>query len=341
MTETATQQDVSRLVQSLKLRDERIVFVETELRRVGDDYRRLREELLPVFKMTKDRLQPLPPPDGHGGSYDSHHTLASPSRGISRAFSKRIYTGGSTPKTGSPTFHDGRGGMYSDNSNSGSLDPSSASGPSQQSPGVMPSPTSPGHQQQQQQQTLGSRAYSSSSPSSSSNNRHDHADDLHSSSHSSSRADRDRSTPSQATPQQPLPSSTSSSSRADTPSRAESRSGGDSQPSVEIFKSFRVSLEDPCYKVLPAALKKYNINGDWRQYALYIVYGDQERCLMLDERPLILFKQLEKEGRKPMFMLRKQTYPVDSSYANAAAASSSGMLDGIRQGQINLPGGVL
>lgn len=64
-------------------------------------------------------------------------------------------------------------------------------------------------------------------------------------------------------------------------------------------------MEDPCYKVLPAALKKYNINAPWEQYALYIVYGDKERCLGMEEKPLILFKQLDKEGKKPMFMLRK------------------------------------
>lgn len=64
-------------------------------------------------------------------------------------------------------------------------------------------------------------------------------------------------------------------------------------------------MDDPCYKVLPAALKKYQINAPWDQYALYIVYGDQERCLGLHEKPLILFKQLDKEGKKPMFMLRK------------------------------------
>lgn len=70
-------------------------------------------------------------------------------------------------------------------------------------------------------------------------------------------------------------------------------------------------MEDPCYKVLPAALKKYNINAPWEQYALYIVYGDNERCLGMDEKPLILFKQLDKEGKKPMFMLRKIAQNVD------------------------------
>jgi hypothetical protein len=79
--------------------------------------------------------------------------------------------------------------------------------------------------------------------------------------------------------------------------------------SVEIFKPFRVSMDDPCYKVPPAALKKYNINASWWHYALYIVYGDQERCLRLNEKPLILFKQLDKEGKKPMFMLRKIKLP--------------------------------
>jgi ankyrin repeat protein len=74
--------------------------------------------------------------------------------------------------------------------------------------------------------------------------------------------------------------------------------------SVEIFKSFRVSMGDPCYKVLPAALKRYNITAPWEQYSLYIVYGDQERCLGMEEKPLILFEQLDKAGKRPMFMLR-------------------------------------
>ncbi|KAB8360757.1 hypothetical protein FH972_024491 [Carpinus fangiana] len=92
---------------------------------------------------------------------------------------------------------------------------------------------------------------------------------------------------------------------------------------ADFMKSFRVGMEEPCYKVLPQALKKYNINDDWRLYSLYIVHGDQERCLGLDERPLILFKQLANEGKKPMFMLRKHAAP--QSYAST----------------MQLPGGVL
>ena len=43
-------------------------------------------------------------------------------------------------------------------------------------------------------------------------------------------------------------------------------------------KSFRVTLEDPCWKVLPAALKKYKINDDWKMYALFICFGNTGTC---------------------------------------------------------------
>jgi hypothetical protein len=135
-------------------------------------------------------------------------------------------------------------------------------------------------------------------------------------------------------------------------------------PQVEIFKSFRVAINDPCEVVLPVvsphhqqlssrrnspksppehethqspkpkltpaliaqALKRYNIHDDWRQYALYIVHGDQERCLGLKEKPLLLFKQLDKEGRKPMFMLRRHASPQDgwSGAANSGGGSGGG-----------------
>jgi hypothetical protein len=82
-----------------------------------------------------------------------------------------------------------------------------------------------------------------------------------------------------------------------------------SDPSVEIFKTFRVSWDDPTRKVLPVALKKYNIMAPPEQYSLYVVYQGLERCLGMEEKPLILFKQLEKAGKKPVFILRKITIP--------------------------------
>jgi hypothetical protein len=45
---------------------------------------------------------------------------------------------------------------------------------------------------------------------------------------------------------------------------------GDANP----YKSFKVTLDDPCWKVLPAALKKYKISDDWQHYAMFICYGN-------------------------------------------------------------------
>jgi hypothetical protein len=344
MNETASQDDLARLIQSIQRRDETIITVQAEMRRLAEDYRRLREEILPVIKIAKDRSQPLPPPSSLSQSSDTYHdgsTVTSPSQltlvdnpsssKLSRAFSKRTYGGGTTPKNNSPTHipsvYEGRN--YPEGA---SLDPSAAAmaasshltasmnGGNQLSPGV-PSPTSP-NAHTSQHQTLNPRSYSQPS----SNSRHDHPEEIP---RTSSRAD--RLTPSLQPPRTETPSSAS---------RGENRNTGDPN-SVEIFKSFRVSWEDPCYKVLPAALKKYNIQSDPKNYALYIVYGDQERCLALDEKPLLLFKQLEKEGRKPMFMLRKIHPDNPATYPPSGSAPNSAGFDGGRQGQINLPGGVL
>lgn len=96
-------------------------------------------------------------------------------------------------------------------------------------------------------------------------------------------------------------------------------------PAENQFKSFKVSLEDPCWKVLPAALKKYKINDDWRKYVMFICHGSTgqlprlvlnvcirvvlnsftpERCLSYDEKPLLLFQKLKDANKNPVFMLR-------------------------------------
>ncbi|KIJ55679.1 hypothetical protein M422DRAFT_151475 [Sphaerobolus stellatus SS14] len=71
------------------------------------------------------------------------------------------------------------------------------------------------------------------------------------------------------------------------------------------LKSFKVSLDDPAWKVLPAALKKYKINNDdWQNYAMFICYGNTERCLSYDEKPLLLFQKLKDANKNPVFMLK-------------------------------------
>ena len=372
----ATQEDISRVIESIKLRDDKILAYETELRKITEEYRKLREELLPVFRMAKERSQPLP---DHASSPDfySHDSLASPvlaqpppekqSGGLARKIShkgKSLWLN-STPKNASPTYMPQsipEGKTLSEVASG--LDPSAAAlaasshltaslgggAPSANSPNPasLPSPTSPNNYHGPS--SAASRGYG---------------------------RDTDRSGPSTGRSQygygEEVPqfgySSTAStlvgndgvfrSNPTPTPGRSQAARGGPMRdqddspssagreaPSVEIFKSFRVSMEDPCYKVLPAALKKYNINADWRQYALYIVFGDQERCLGLEEKPLILFKQLDKEGRKPMFMLRRHAAPVEGHSGPTGSSMvgfEGGGLGGGRahQSSIQLPGGVL
>ncbi|KAF9054434.1 hypothetical protein BJ165DRAFT_715238 [Panaeolus papilionaceus] len=81
------------------------------------------------------------------------------------------------------------------------------------------------------------------------------------------------------------------------------------QESSDNLKSFKVSLEDPTWKVLPAALKKYRIHNDsWQNYAMFICYGPSgnriERCLSYDEKPLLLFQRLKDTKKNPVFMLK-------------------------------------
>lgn len=365
--QTATQDDIARIIQSIKLRDERIIAAETELRKITEEYRRLREELLPVFRIAKNQSQPLPyQPPGNSPelhNYDqSNVTLpsishAAPEKSGSSLFrkpSKKSFFLGSTPKNNSPTHIPQaipEGKALSENSN---LDPSAAavaasshlaasvSGGSQPSNSPnqinVPSPTSP--TAYPNAAPLTSRPYvRDAGMSNTTRTMYPHVEEClpqfsYNSNASTLIGDRDRSNPT------PTPTSLRRAQQED-----------------QIFKSFHVSLKDPCHKVLPAALKKYNINADWRQYALYIVYGDQERCLGLDERPLTLFKQLDREGRKPMFMLRRHAAPMEGhSGPSVGAPGSAGLENGMSNGmgsggrgyqssiqlpQSQLPGGVL
>ncbi|KAI9794100.1 MAG: hypothetical protein M1833_000465 [Piccolia ochrophora] len=352
---TASQEDIARLIQSMKLRDERIVEAERELRKITEEYRRLRADLLPIFQSFKNRSQPLPFPSAEhnieqANGYEQQgvtsqpQSLADKNAGLHRKYSmKKLYLG-TTPKNASPTYIPPSIQERQFNENS-SLDPSAAAlsasnhlttavtGGQGVSPGQpnIPSPTSPPHSGPN---ILAQRSYNQA-PTSSTRSMFPHNEDAVSTynSHTSTLiAEREQ--------RQPTPTPGSGRhAHNETPAPANS-----SAQSVEIFKSFRVSMDDPCDKVLPAALKKYNINADWRQYALYIVYGDEERCLELHEKPLHLFKQLDKEGRKPMFMLRKNAMPVDSSQGPGSAglsSSASNMSTSSRMYQGVTPGGVL
>ncbi|MCJ1310124.1 Adaptor for signal transduction [Agyrium rufum] len=372
---TATQEDISRIIHSIKLRDERILAAETELRKVTEEYRRLREELLPVFRMAKERSQPLPhQPAGSAQENHSYDGMSSPvlfiapEKGslLSRKLSKKALRLNFQPKIHSPT-HIPRSvpvGATAPTTEHANLDPTPAASAATKHLGAsinggipqpihspiqpnIPSPTSTYHHPPPSAVPRSyARERDNATPSTSRSIHTTYPEELPHTQYAQSTAstlvnDRfDRSNPT------PTPGRSRGLSRDQEYSPA-STSGGREAPSVEIFKSFRVSLDDPCWKVLPAALKKYNINADWRQYSLYIVYGDQERCLSLEEKPLDLFKQLDKEGRKPMFMLRRLAVPIEGygGPPNGSGTSFDGS-NGLgsqraHQSSIQLPGGVL
>ncbi|KAF2233396.1 RA-domain-containing protein [Viridothelium virens] len=385
---TATQDDIARIIESIKLRDERIIQAETELKmlkedmnRVLEENRRLREDFLPALRMYKDRSHPLPNPDGQNQDNMSSPPLSNQTdRGpssLSRKFSTKKLFLGSAPKNPSPTIHEGR--TLNDGSN---LHPSAAAvaasndltasfGGSQTSPNTLDqrSPTSPAYSTQTattarsfRGDKYGDDSYADRDRDRVNGNRsRSNADEPPNSGNTitssaasttstiippnsstantlASLADRSKDSSSLTS----VAPSTSSSTTAigAPPNSATSNASGSSSnnPQVEIYKSFRVSVDDPCYKVLPVALKKYNITADWRQYALYIVHGDQERCLGLQEKPLILFKQLDREGRKPMFMLRRHASPQVGHENYIGGAHRDGSQAG---GSVSLPGGVL
>jgi protein STE50 len=112
------------------------------------------------------------------------------------------------------------------------------------------------------------------------------------------------------------------------------------QDSTDNLKSFKVSLEDPTWKVLPAALKKYRINNDnWENYAMFICYGSPgnriERCLSYDEKPLLLFQKLKDAKKNPVFMLKHikdiRSPIVVAQQKHAARKASSIMNNGNEQ----------
>lgn len=328
----ATLKDIKHLVEQLRLRDERMSLVEQDLQRLTEDFRRLREDMLPALRLAKNAQQPLPTvtSNNQGYGYDSStisppaptpSSIQSSGGGLKRQYSTKKIVLGTTPKSMSPSYLQT---THERPMVEQTLDPASAAERAvlssshlaamngtvtATSPGYSPNIPSPTSPPTLGSATLASRSYRSDQPTPST--RSTFAESEHG-----------------YGAKQPAPPRRMQTPAPDTP--------GTSSASVEIFKSFRVSMDDPCYKVLPAALKKYQINEPWDKYALYIVYGDQERCLGLEEKPLILFKQLDKEGKKPMFMLRK----TNTAQLDTETPGSAGLGTG-RGVSYDPPGGII
>lgn len=405
----ATLADINYLVDQLKLRDDRMNSLESDLKRMTEDCRRLREDMLPALRLAKDAQQPLPKVSSSGQNY-AHESGVSPpgptppgGPGVKRQYSQRKILIGAAPpsKSTSPTQ-----AVHERTIAEHTLDPSSAAeravlssthlaalnsaisasaagtpnglyGPHSTFPSPnIPSPASP-QMSQASSATLFSR-----------HNRNEPRTGIRPDSTASLTSDRSTIVDSDYNPGQSLLTLTSLRSLGtegyppDSPNP--SRNGVQMSPAmlqtaypqngmltttttnsaihsgtiinltngtmvgpingttptpqsassmqlvhpgqssmalatvdsgtmvlpvkptaVEIFKSFRVGMDDKCSRVLPAALRKYQIGGPWWDYALVIVHGDGERCLALEEKPLSVYKGLDRHGHKPMFMLRK------------------------------------
>ena len=357
----------------------------------------MREDILSLIRIEKDRFQPLPNPTGENGEYATSPPaiLADKGSGLSRKFSKKQLFLGGAPKNPSPTHLSGS--ALADNTN---VDPSAAvlQAPKHLGAGVLggsqpqlspgqPSPSSPPYGTNVA--PTSSRPYPRSDNTPWSHQNGDDPNVIHRYPEATygdreqrdlrsqqtlapSRSVRNGGNPmSTAQTIDPNASATSSvltvmnsvgqgSLSREANSTPAVGGGGSSsaksglagpnnpppgsnvQPHNNPFKKFRVSVDDPCHKVLPVALKQYKIAADWRQYSLYIVHGDQERCLGLNERPLILFKQLDREGRKPMFMLRKHAAP-EQGHVNTVSgnAGGAGISTAGSSMPVQIPGGML
>lgn len=116
------------------------------------------------------------------------------------------------------------------------------------------------------------------------------------------------------------------------PLKAESNSA-----EVSIFQPFRVGAEDRCSKVLSDALKKYDVQADLRLWSLWLIDGDQERCLGLNERPLAIFRDLTKGGRKPGFVVGRYALLVENQLATKESRPPSSPTQPLSKGSLPQP----
>ena len=77
------------------------------------------------------------------------------------------------------------------------------------------------------------------------------------------------------------------------------------QQHAEPFKKFRCGEADNAARVLSSMFRRYHLDGELSQWRLQIMYGEKARDLLDHEVPLVVFKQLQEQGHKPMFHAKK------------------------------------
>jgi protein STE50 len=331
--EPATKDDIERWARSMmKQSEDRIGQAEEKLRALSHAYAKLRHDLVPVFRMAKDQLEPLPNvPGGHYSTTSPNVSNFEPPSPLPGQTGRDCNTGnkkfgGSSHKNHSPPH------PQSMQERKAVAPMSSNALPPVDSPSAIPQPSPTSPVPPSIPQTLANRSYQDNGMTSSSGgwNGNGYGQDARSF----------RTAPSHT----PSTLSTASTTLAPTqlsihgsPSTTSLRppgsGGGSTIPATADgtagpARSFRVPPDEPCHRILQAVLRKYDPNADPRHYALYIVYGDQERCVEMDERPVALLRDLDQSGFNPMFHLRKLSPQSDGGRTVGTAVAS-------------LPGGVL
>jgi hypothetical protein len=250
---------------------------ENEIRKLGDSFSKLREDLLPIYRIVKES-KPLPTPDHYSRS--------------------------TTPPAPSPTYATSQ--VIRKVSSKKTLHAQQQPPPTQQ---VQQQPHSP---KRNSQDWLDNSFYNLSSSNVSIMSK-DSAATL-STSNMSSRSTSTLTGQSQrgvVGNSSRVPSSSAASinnSSSSIPTNASSVSLNVSVAGSmhsDPIKDFNISPDVPCYKILPQIARRHKVRGDWRSVGLVVCYDDQERMIGLEEKPLAIYKELQREGKNPIFMIRE------------------------------------
>ncbi|KAF5092478.1 hypothetical protein D0Z00_004570 [Geotrichum galactomycetum] len=271
--------NLNQILKSFETRDERMSLDEHEIRKLGDSFSKLREDLLPIYRIVKES-KPLPTPDH--------------------------YTRSTTPPVPSPTYATSQVIRKVSSKKTLHAQQQQQPPPPQQ---VQEQPHSP---KRNSQDWLDSSFYNVSSSNVSIMSK-DSATTISTSNMSS------RSTPTLTGQSQR--GVVGNSSRAPSSSAAPINNSSSSIPtnasSVSLnvsvagskhsdpIKDFNISPDVPCYKILPQIARRHKVRGDWRGAGLVVCYDDQERMIGLEEKPLVIYKELQREGKNPIFMIRE------------------------------------
>jgi hypothetical protein len=116
----------------------------------------------------------------------------------------------------------------------------------------------------------------------------------------------------------------------------------------ELSKTMRITLDDPCQKMIESALKKYDLNDKWSNYSLFIVHNGRGRFYLMQfmclerpidytDKPLSMFQKLQQAGEQPMFVLRHNRNVKQRAPARLAGAHSNTSMQAMVDSEFAVP----